>query len=260
MSNQVARVDASEEIITALRASHYPGASDQSLAMVLSYCHAAGLDPMQKPVHIVPMWDSASRSMRDVVMPGISLYRIQAERTGLFAGVSKPEWGEMVTEKLGGVEVTYPEWCRVTVYKIVAGNSVAFEAEEYWLENYASKGKDNPAPNAMWAKRPRGQLAKCAEAQALRRAFPSLASVPTAEEMDGKPMQPEEAPTRTEAEVLRPIVEGQTVDAVKAAGRVLWREWPNMKQQIADAVERRVHELQAQEAQTIEGEHSEVSE
>jgi len=38
----------------------------------------------------------------------------------------------------------------------------------------------------MWKKRTRGQLAKCAEAQALRKAFPEIGAQPTAEEMEGK--------------------------------------------------------------------------
>lgn len=192
-----------DAIRTALKSSLYPGASDASVDMVLAYCQAAGLDPMQKPVHIVPMWDSKARETRDVVMPGIGLYRTNAARTGQFAGMSEPEFGPMVTEKLGSREVTFPEWCKVTAYRqLPSGHVAEFTAVEYWIENYAIKGgkEQDQAPNAMWTKRVRGQLAKCAQAQALRMAFPEATGAgPTAEEMEGKP-----------------IIEGETVPAQRA--------------------------------------------
>jgi phage recombination protein Bet len=150
---------------------------------------------MQKPVHIVPMWDGKAKQMRDVIMPGVGLYRTQASRTGTFAGQTEPEFGPMVTETLGGVAVTYPEWARVTVKKVMPGGLVAeFTAREYWIENYAVKGgqEKSIAPNAMWMKRPRGQIGKCAAAQALRLAFPEMGAQPTAEEMEGKPLDPDE--------------------------------------------------------------------
>jgi phage recombination protein Bet len=178
-----------EAVRTALKTSLYPGAADASIDMVLSYCTAAGLDPMQKPVHIVPMWDNKSRSMRDVVMPGIGLYRVQAARSGQFAGMSEPEFGPMVTETIGNRQVTFPEWCKVTAFRQLASGHIAeFTAVEYWIENYAIKGgkEQDQSPNAMWSKRVRGQLAKCAQAQALRMAFPEIGSQPTAEEMEGK--------------------------------------------------------------------------
>jgi len=177
------------ELLGVLSSSLYPGANHDSIRMVLGYCKAAGLDPMQKPVHIVPMWDSKAGQMRDVVMPGVGLYRTQASRSQQMAGISEPEFGPLVTENIGGQSVTYPEWCRVTVKRLLPTGTVAeFTAVEFWLENYAVKGgkEKSIAPNAMWSKRPRGQLAKCAEAQALRKAFPEVGATPTAEEMEGK--------------------------------------------------------------------------
>jgi len=191
-----------EELLAVLGSSLYPGAAPASIKMVLGYCKAAGLDPMQKPVHIVPMWDGKTRQMRDVVMPGIGLYRTQAARNGC-AGVSEPEFGPDVTEAIGGANTTYPAWCRVTVKRRLAtGEIVEFTAKEFWRENYAVKGGQDKsiAPNAMWAKRPYGQIAKCAEAQALRKAFPEIGSEPTADEMEGKVLYADEpirhSPTR----------------------------------------------------------------
>lgn len=175
-----------EELILVLQNSLYPGAQIGSVQMVLGYCQAAGLDPMQKPVHIVPMWDKNTRAMRDVIMPGISLYRTQAARTGEHVGTDEPVFGPMVDLEVTGGKITVPEWCSVTVWRMKAGMRCAFVATEYWAENYAVAGKDTTAPNTMWKKRMRGQIAKCAEAQALRKGFPEVGSAPTAEEMEGK--------------------------------------------------------------------------
>ena len=94
----------------------------------------------------------------------------------------------MIKETLGGKTIEYPEWCKIIASKTLDnGNRADFPAIEYWKENYANKGKDSAEPNAMWSKRPRAQLAKCTEAQALRRAFPDiLGSNVTFEEMEDK--------------------------------------------------------------------------
>ena len=186
MSNEVMTLN-DDDLMEVLGNSLYPGAQRNSIKMVVGYCRAAGLDPMQKPVHIVPMWDSKSKSMRDVVMPGIGSYRIQASRSGEYAGMSDAEYGPDITESLGGKQVTYPQWCRVIVKRIMKNGQIAeFAATERWTENYATRGKDSQEPNAMWSKRPYAQLAKCAEAQALRKAFPEFGSQPTSDEMEGK--------------------------------------------------------------------------
>lgn len=178
-----------QELIKVLQTSLYPSAALESIKMVLGYCKASNLDPMQKPVHIVPMWDGKAGGMRDVIMPGIGLYRTQAARSGECAGVSEPDFGPDITESIGGTNITFPAWCKVTVKRrLPTGEVVDFTAKEIWRENYAVKGgkEKSIAPNAMWFKRPYGQIAKCAEAQALRKAFPEICSEPTAEEMAGK--------------------------------------------------------------------------
>ncbi|EOI7349000.1 phage recombination protein Bet [Yersinia enterocolitica] len=175
----------------ALKNSIYPGAKDDSVIMAVSYCRARQLDPLMKPVHLVPMSVkdalTGKYEMRDVVMPGVGLYRIQADRSGNYAGAQEPEFGPDLTQNFNGVEITFPQWCKYTLSKLMPnGTIVEFSAKEYWLENYATAGRDTQAPNAMWKKRPYGQLAKCAEAQALRKGWPEIGQQPTAEEMEGK--------------------------------------------------------------------------
>ena len=193
----VAKVDvpslamSEQELMSVLRNSLYPGAKDESIKLVISYCRASGLDPMQKPVHIVPMnvkdAQTGKYEWRDVVMPGIGLYRTQAVRTGAYAGVSEPEFGPDEEFTVGEFKIRVPLWCKVTVRRRLDDGQIGeYTAKELWRENYATAGKDSAVPNAMWKKRPYAQLAKCAEAQALRKAFPEAGAQPTAEEMEGK--------------------------------------------------------------------------
>ncbi|MEW5709795.1 MAG: phage recombination protein Bet [Pseudomonadota bacterium] len=199
-----------EELVRVLESSIYPGAKPESIKLVIGYCRAAQLDPMTKPVHIVPMRVKQKNPhtgkfewvWRDVVMPGIELYRVKATRTGVYAGISEATWGPDKTETLGGVTITYPEWCEITVYRKVGGESRPFSSGRVrWKETYATAGTDeegnaSEAPNRMWRKRPYGQLEKCAEALALRRAFPeTVGAAPTAEEMEGRAIDPTEGVT-----------------------------------------------------------------
>lgn len=191
LPSEVVRRGISAGVWSAVKNSIFPGASDDSVLMAVDYCAARQLDVLLKPVHLVPMYikdknNNDQGSMRDVVMPGIGLYRIQADRAGNYAGMSAPTFGPDIDDNLGGVKITYPEWCEITVSKLIGERIVSFTAREYWKENYATSRRDSQSPNAMWAKRPRGQLVKCTEAQALRRGWPELGAQPTAEEMEGK--------------------------------------------------------------------------
>ena len=161
--------------------------TNEAVLMAVDYCRARGLDPMKRVVHIVPTWDQSQKRYVDSIWPGIAELRTTAMRTNAYAGRDEIVFGPDVTARLGDIEITYPEWAQCTVYRIVGGARVAFVGDRvYWRETYASKG-NNPTPNKMWAKRPRGQIAKVAEANALRIAFPEEAGAEyTAEEMEGQ--------------------------------------------------------------------------
>lgn len=172
---------------TTLQNSVFPGAKDESILLAVDYCKARKLDILKKPCHIVPMSvtdaKTGNKNWRDVIMPGIYEQRITAFRTGQMAGQDEPVFGDTVTFR--GIEA--PEWCRVTVYRFINNERCAFSHTEYFSEACATT-KDGK-PNSMWSKRPRGQLAKCAEAGALRKAFPDeLGGVITADEVNEEPI------------------------------------------------------------------------
>jgi phage recombination protein Bet len=173
---------------SAIGGSIFPGASEDSILLAYDYCKARGLDILKKPCHIVPMnvkdAKTNSYSWRDVIMPGIAEARITANRTGKYAGQDAPIFGEMVELNFGGANHTVPEFCTVTVYRMVSKTRMACSHTEFFEE--ACGTNKAGALNAMWTKRKRGQLAKCAEAGALRKAFPEeLGGINTVEEMEG---------------------------------------------------------------------------
>lgn len=175
----------------------FPNArSAEAIALAIDYCKARGLDPLKRPVHIVPMYSTEQRRYIETVWPGINEIQTTAARTGEWAGMDAPEWGPDVTETFTGedkngnhieVTVTYPEYCSVTVYRMVHGVKCPYSEPVFWKEAYARMGR-SAVPNDMWAKRPKGQIHKCAKAAALRAAFPEQASY-SAEEMEGKTIE-----------------------------------------------------------------------
>jgi len=159
-----------------------------SIILALSYCRARKIDPFKRVVHIVPMWNASLGRMVETVWPGIGELRTTAFRTRQYAGRDGAEFGPTVTNKIGTAEVTYPEWCQITAYRILDGQKYPFPGPRvYWMEAYSTSKKDDPTPNSMWRKRPFGQLDKCAEAAALRAAFPEeIGNDHIAEEMENK--------------------------------------------------------------------------
>lgn len=193
------------EVWSALTTSLYPGAATESVCMVWDYCKARKLDPLKKPVHIVPMdvknESTGEYQKRDIVMPGIGELRITAFRTGQYAGMSEPEFGPEI--EFYGHKV--PSYCKLTVYRIVGTKSsgeptiAEFPHIERFEECAALKRVFRKGQfvgfelNSMWARRKYGQLLKCTEAGALRKAFPEeLGNILVMEEMIGKELNPDD--------------------------------------------------------------------
>ena len=155
------------------------GATAEEVAFFAEVCKRTRLDPFRKQIHAVKRWDT--KQSREVwsYQTGIDGYRAIAARTGLYAGSDEPVMEE--TPKGEPLKAT------VTVWKLVAGQRVPFTASARWDE-YVQLARDKETkqwgPNSMWRKMPFTMLGKCAEALALRKAFPEeLSGVHTEEEM-----------------------------------------------------------------------------
>jgi len=189
--------------------STFPSAKTvEGVMLAIQYCRARNLDIFKKPVAIVPMWSSQLGQQIETVWPGIGELQTTASRTGLWAGLDEPVYGPMITRTFKGrvkvgqgrndwedqeVKVTFPEWAKVTVYKLVGGVRCPFTEPVEWLETYSRKGsKDCEIPTDIWVRRPKQQLAKCAKAASLRAAFPEEVGY-SAEEMEGKVIDADEA-------------------------------------------------------------------
>lgn len=195
-----------------LKNAIFPAAqSDQSVLMAFDYCKARNLDPFKRVVHIVPIWDSKQRLLVDTVWPSIAELRTTASRTKQYAGKDAPVFGDTFTKKFGNVEVSFPEYCQITLYRMLEGQRVAFQCTPvYWLE--ACGYDKNNVPNKMWRTRPIGQLAKCAEAAALRETFPEeLGGDYCAEEMEDKTIGGASEKTPKQSDMMSSYAEAKDI-------------------------------------------------
>ncbi|MDE2104800.1 MAG: phage recombination protein Bet, partial [Patescibacteria group bacterium] len=143
------------------------GATDNELSLFLTVAKRSGLDPFTKQIHFVKRGDTGT------IQTGIDGYRAIAEHTGTLAGIDDATFDSE--------ENQYPKKASVTVYRLIGGQRVPFTASARWSE-YAPIY--NGQLGKMWQKMPYLMLAKCAEALALRKAFPNdLSNLYTNEEM-----------------------------------------------------------------------------
>jgi phage recombination protein Bet len=178
----------------------YPTAETPEIIMaIVEYCAAKRLDPFKRPVHIVPMYNAKAGRRVQTVMRGINEIETVAARTGKWAGMDRPEWGPEVERTFRGssenddgsttatqITLRYPEWCAVTVYRMVGGERRAFTEQLFWDETYTTAAFRSELPNDRWQKARRQMLHKCTKAAVLRTAFPEEDLGYSAEEMEDR--------------------------------------------------------------------------
>lgn len=144
------------------------GATDDELKLFLYQAQKTGLDPLARQIYFQKR--RAGGDERVTIITGIDGYRLTADRTGKYAGQDDPVFDDE----------NEPRKASVTVYKLVGGVRCPFTATARWNQYYPG---DNQG--FMWRKMPHHMLSKCAEALALRKAFPAeLSGVFVKEEME----------------------------------------------------------------------------
>jgi len=154
------------------------GATDDELKLFLYQAQKTGLDPLAGQCHFVRRWDSVQGKHVGKIQTGIDGFRLVAQRAGSHAGTSEVAFGYAE----GDLGKLIPVKAKVTVYRFIRGEKVAFPHTVHFAE-YVQKKKDGD-PTKFWRDMPHVMLGKCAEAGALRKAFPhDLSGLYTSDEM-----------------------------------------------------------------------------
>lgn len=216
----------SDTQLSALKQLGLSNASQGDLAFFFHQAQRTGLDPFARQIYMI------ERGGRYGIQTSIDGLRIVAQRSGEYAGQTAPYWcGEDGEWKDVWLNKGAPFAAKVGVYR--KGFS-----EPTWavarLDSYCPLGRDGK-PMGLWNKMPDVMLAKCAEALALRKAFPndlsglytddemSQADVVTVEEVKPKPKKVELSAVQTAEppadidwlKVMTPIMAAKTKDELK---------------------------------------------
>lgn len=167
--NPAGRTEFSADQVELIKRLYGGGATNDEFAVFLHQCKRTGLDPMARQIYLVRRWDSKNNRNNMTVQVGIDGFRLVADRTGCYAGNDDPVYDDE----------SNPRRATVTVYKIVGGLRCPFTATARWDQYYPGDKQ-----GFMWKKMPHLMLGKCAEALALRKAFPAeLSGLYTDDEM-----------------------------------------------------------------------------
>ena len=183
----------SDQQLAALTQLGVQKASKGDLQVFFHQAQRTGLDPFARQIYMI------ERGGRQTIQTSIDGFRIVAQRSGNYGGQTSAEWcGEDGVWKDVWLSKTFPVAARVGVYYKDSPHPTYAVAK--W-DSYAQ------ATSPMWKKMPDLMLAKCAEALALRKAFPNdLSGLYTNDEMA-------QADSQIKAEVIKPVKPADLAEA-----------------------------------------------
>jgi phage recombination protein Bet len=174
-----------DEQIALIKRTIAKGVTDDELALFLQQCNRTGLDPFSRQIYCVKRkeFDKDSGGYIDKAVTQVSIdgFRLVAQRSDEYQGQTPPQWcaddGQWLDVWL---KKEPPAAARVGVWR------KDFREPAWGVARFAAyaQTKRDGSLTAMWARMPDVMIAKCAEALALRKAFPQeLSGLYTADEM-----------------------------------------------------------------------------
>ena len=155
---EVDPVAISKEQLELIKRTIAADATPEELDLFLFDCKRQGVHPLDRLLHFSVRTNRRTGKRTYTPITSIDLMRIRAHDTGECAGIDDPVFDSDDDDR----------WATCTVWRFVKGHRCPFVATARWSEYDPGDGPDA----FMWKKMPKGQLGKCAEALALRKAFP----------------------------------------------------------------------------------------
>lgn len=175
----------SETQLAALKQIGVGNASSGDLAVFLNFAQQTGLDPFARQIYMISRWTKDGEKW--TIQASIDGLRIVAQRSRVYAGQTPVEWcGPDGVWRDVWLESGSPAAARVGVLRTGFAQplyAVALFAE--YAAVFTDKKTGETKFMGLWATKPAVMIAKCAEALALRKAFPmDLSGLYTPEEVE----------------------------------------------------------------------------